>query len=602
MSSRVKVLDDKTINQIAAGEVIESPTSVVKELIDNALDAGAKRIRVEIKAGGFHLIQISDDGAGMSGDDAVLSLERHATSKISKLQDLLSVKSMGFRGEALASIASISKFTMITALENKDHVATRVVVEGGKIQTVGPFSREKGTTIEVRSLFYCVPARKKFQKSVGASSAEITRMISKVALARPDVSFSLFSNDKLALSTDVEKGASFEDCLFHTIEKTLGDEVAKNIIPIHLDDPYMKIEGFIGTPLLTRQNRLLQHLFINSRVVESIPLSLAALDGYSTMIGAKRYPAFVLHITMDPKELDVNVHPQKKEVRFKDETRAKNLLRKAVAEALRKEPAAPNVHVDPFETRGEVFEILEDKMLEKSDLTFERQNFFPQEELTEELIPFSQPMLAKVADFSVVGLYKSSVVIDASSCEDLIKLPDTSPPYRGLFFIDLKKAAERLYIDSCMKRNMEKLSLQKLLFPKTLSFSKEEMITLCNSLDMFAEIGVEMRPFSETKMIVEGVSDLLEEEKLESFIHEALHNLSCNDSLDEDVEKIRESLSIKAAACIKTQNAFYTKEIAKKVVSDLLKSTQPYYSPDGSKIVAYLKEDMYDKLFTKASY
>ena len=602
MSSKVKVLDDKTINQIAAGEVIESPASVVKELLDNALDAGARKITIEIKAGGFHLIRISDDGAGMSSDDAVLSIERHATSKISKLQDLLSVKSMGFRGEALASIASISKFTMITALQNKDHNATRVVVEGSKILTVGPFSREKGTTVEIRSLFYCVPARKKFQKSVGASSSEIVKMITKVVLARPDVSFSLFSNEKPVLSTDFQKEVTFEDCLFHAIEKTLGDEVAKNIISINLDDPYMKIKGFIGTPLLTRQNRLLQHLFINNRVVESIPLSLAALDGYSTMIATKRYPAFVLHITMDPKELDVNVHPQKKQIRFKDEIRAKNLLRKAVAAALRKEPVAPRMHVDPFESSSAVFEILEDKMFEKSGLEFEYQSVFGQEELTEELIPFSQPMLAKVADFAIIGLYKSSVIIDASTCENLIKLPEEHPPYKGLFFIDLKKATERLYVDLCMKKNRENLSVQKLLFPRTLSFSRDEMLTLCESLDMFAELGIEMRPFSETKMIIEGVSDLLEEEKLELLIHEALHSLFQNNSLKGDVEKIRNSLSIKAATCIKTQNAFYTKEIAKKVVSDLLKSTQPYFCPNGSKIIAYFKEEMYEKLFTKASF
>ena len=613
----IHVLDDRTINQIAAGEVIENPASVVKELMDNALDAGAKQITVEIQAGGFQLIRILDDGCGMTQDDAVLSIERHATSKILKMNDLLACTSMGFRGEALASIASISKFTLITAKEGSDHKATRVVVEGGRIQTVGPFSRPKGTTIEVRSLFYPVPARKKFQKSSSASAAEIYKTLSKVALSRPDVSITLISGGKEMLSTHARVQKN-KDPFFEVIQKQVGKEITSNLLRVQYKDTYLTIDGYIGTPLVTRQNRVMQNLFINQRVVESPAVSLAVLDGYSTMITAKRYPVFFLHLKMDPKELDVNVHPQKKQIRLKEETKVKAILRESVTKALRREPVfEKTIHTDPFLEKGEVFEILEDKLFDPpskqfkksslsshemknmgEDFTFSSSNhfdFMEAEKPMDDLIPFEQPILPKVSDLSLIGLYQSSCLLDAKASQELIHLPDLAPPYEGLFFVDLKKAAARVYVDHAQKKQTQRLSIQKLLFPKTYQFLKEQMLFVETSLQTLEEIGIEARVFSQTQIIVEGLSEHLDEELLESLFCE----IADSAHLDLCIEKIKERLLVKASSCIKAKTAIYTEESAKKLLSDLLKTSSPYFCPLGTKIIAYMSQSQYEKLFKK---
>lgn len=588
----IKVLDDKTINQIAAGEVIENPASVVKELVDNALDAKSSHIQIEIKAGGFQLIRISDDGIGMSPDDAVLSLERHATSKISKLRDLLFVKSMGFRGEALASIASISKFTMITAKENKDYAATRVVVEGGRIQTVGTFSRKRGTTVEVRSLFYCVPARKKFQKSVSASSGEIYKMVCKMALARPDVHFELISNEKEALRIK-PVGEDFSKKLLHVIDQTLGGEIKKHLLTVHLNDSYMKIHGFVADPMMTRQNKTLQHLFINQRAVESKSISLAALDGFGTMIATRRYPVFVLHIEMDPKEVDVNVHPQKKEIRFKDDLRVKTLVRQSISKALIKEPtkAFEKRVVDPFEMKGPVFEILEEKMFENEAEAFCSFSSFSQPSETEDLIPFEEPTLAELQDFHIVGLYKKSLILDAASCQKLIELPSEKPPYSGLFFVDLKKASARLFVESAMKGSKDKLSIQKLLFPIKLTFTKPEIAYLETLLPVLEEVGIELRIFSETSVVIEGLSEYLDENQLQDLIEKMMQRRF------QSLERVKEAIATSASSCIKASSLRFTEEMAKKILSDLLKSNNPYFCPLGTKVIAYMSEMQYEKLF-----
>ena len=324
--AKIHLLSEETINRIAAGEVIENPASVIKELIENAIDAGATHITVETKGGGFGLIRVIDDGCGMSAEDAVLAFERHATSKISTSDDLFSLETMGFRGEALASIASIAEVTLLTADENN---GTKVEVSGGKIISVDPSPRQRGTTIEVQSLFFNVPARKKFQKSAAASNGEIYKLLVTLSLAYPGISLQLIAEDRVAFSAPAIQGSFFEQ-LEHRLVATLGDGVASQAKMIDRDG----IQGFLGAPMHSRPKRTGQYLFVNRRAVVSPMISYAVRAAYSTRIDEDRHPLFALHVQLPPDVVDVNVHPQKKEIRFQEEMGLKEKMIRAVAAAL----------------------------------------------------------------------------------------------------------------------------------------------------------------------------------------------------------------------------------------------------------------------------
>lgn len=305
MVRKIALLSDEAINQIAAGEVVENPASVVKELLDNALDAGASSISIEIQAGGHQSIRIEDNGCGMSREDAELSLLRHATSKIREVSDLDSLLTMGFRGEALAAIASVSKLEIRTSDGNE---ATRIAVEGGRTLAIEPCARNRGTTISVCSLFYNTPARRKFQKSPQASAAAIVRVVESLAIAHPNIAFSLCSQGEALL--DVKPSGLQERIL-----EVLGDAYG---LGIWFDEG--EIKGILGRPEEAKATRSGQLFFLNRRPIFAPLLSRALKDGYGTRIGTGAYPLAVLFFELEPTEFDVNVHPQKREVRFRSES------------------------------------------------------------------------------------------------------------------------------------------------------------------------------------------------------------------------------------------------------------------------------------------
>ena len=340
MSSKIRVLPEDVINKIAAGEVIENPASVVKELVDNSIDAGADEIVVEISSGGRQLIRISDNGCGMIADDALLCLERHGTSKIRDIDDLFSLSTMGFRGEAVPSIASISKFTLMTCPKAEGdqpqmREGTMVIVEGGKILKACPAVRDPGTTIEVKSLFYNVPVRRKFQKSPAYDTGEILKIVSLLALANPSVKFQLISDQKMLLSTSLAKGKPFQEMFNERIISVLGADYLDDSLAVFNEKGEYRLEGVIGKPSHTRPNRTGQHLFLNQRPIWSTMISHAVREGYGTMLPTQRFPVFALHLTMPGDLVDVNVHPQKREVRLRHEQEIKQMVIGAVSQALR---------------------------------------------------------------------------------------------------------------------------------------------------------------------------------------------------------------------------------------------------------------------------
>ena len=332
----IVLLDDLTINKIAAGEVIERPSSVVKEMVENSIDAGAKNINIEIKNGGISLIRITDDGCGIAEDDMEIAFERHATSKIRKADDLITVKSMGFRGEALASIASISKVEMISKKEGTD-VAHKIVVEGGKTLEFNEAARSVGTTITVENLFYNTPVRYKFLKKDYTEAGYIEDVVTRIALVNKNVAIKLVSNGKTVVQTN---GNGDLKTLIYSI---YGKDVAAEINEVDYEYEGIRVSGVVGKPVIARANRSNQLFFLNGRYIKDKNLTAAADQSYKGIIPVGRYGFLVLNLDMDPKLVDVNVHPAKLEVRFEEESKVFKAVYHAIKSSLAKSELVENV-------------------------------------------------------------------------------------------------------------------------------------------------------------------------------------------------------------------------------------------------------------------
>lgn len=508
MPSKIRVLDEKTVNRLAAGEVIENPSSVIKELIDNAMDAGARKIRIEIESGGFQLICISDDGSGMSEDDALLALERHATSKVRKISDLDHLKTMGFRGEALSSILAVSKLSFLTS----DGLSTtQVEGAGGRLLKVKKGARQRGTTFEVRSLFYNTPARLSFQKSVSRSNADISKMVTQLALSRPEVSFSLISNGKEIFSL-------LPDDLFGRAGALLGKEFTQNAHLIELQEEGLKLKGLLGSASFLRSNRSGQYFYLNQRPIQSLPLTYGVEEGYGTRLSTRNYPLFLLQLTLDGTKMDVNVHPQKKEVRFKEESRLREALRRAVANTF----VAKSTH----------------PLLKLPETLFEPTTF--QESLIE--APFQktgsfEPALFQEPDYFIMGLFRHFLILKEEE---------------ALILVDLKKASLQLF-----KSRSEVINLKAgLLLPLTFDFSPSEAEALSLHLEELDQIGISVKMFGERTFIVEALAPSIEEESVKTLLDSFL-------TLKDREKVFKKGLSLRKRA--------YSPAEAKKIYEEMRK-------------------------------
>ncbi|MGE3467922.1 MAG: DNA mismatch repair endonuclease MutL, partial [Pyrinomonadaceae bacterium] len=305
--NKIRVLPDNLANQIAAGEVVERPASVVKELVENAIDADATRLSIEIELGGRRLMRITDDGEGMTRDDAVLAFERHATSKIRSLEDLAAIGTLGFRGEALASIASVAKVELLTKTD-ADDIATRVVVEGGRLSDVKDAARDRGTTIAVRDLFFNTPARRKFMRSEATENYHLTSIVTHYALAHPEIAFTLTNNGR-----EVLRAAPAKD-LRERAFQVFGAGLLDSLLPVEGGREYVaKVSGFVSAPRERRTTRDSQYFFVNNRFVRDKTIAGGLLEGYRSVLPHGVYPVAFLFLELPLEEIDVNVHPAKTE-------------------------------------------------------------------------------------------------------------------------------------------------------------------------------------------------------------------------------------------------------------------------------------------------
>jgi len=490
----IRILSEKVASQIAAGEVVDRPASVVRELIDNSVDAGATRIVIKIENGGKTLIRVSDNGTGMDRDDLLLAAERHATSKISELSDLFSVRTLGFRGEAVPSIAAVSR--MVITSRTPDRLSGfRLILQGGKIREIEETGAPVGTTVEVRDLFFNTPARKKFLRTAATETDHIVGTLSRIALPFTTLSFRLDAGDKTLLSlASVESDKSRLSALF-------GHEVADSMIPMEREIQGLRLSGYLSPPEWDRARGDHLFIYVNKRNVRERLLTHAVIEGYGSRLMKGRYPYAVIFIEIDPSLVDVNVHPAKQEVRFHENRLVHEAVKAAVDESLRQKAAAL-FHVPlPFT----------DSVGERSGGIAEPMAEYP---------PYSEKTTSpRPRELQVPLMIKESPVVLGQLKETYI-LCETK---EGLLLVDQHAAHERRVYER-LKKSCEhsNLDCQPFLIPPRVEFSPSESRTIRKRLEDLSRLGITLEPFGGETFLVRAVPNMLVNVDWESFLREVI--------------------------------------------------------------------------------
>lgn len=650
MSSKIRVLNEETINKMAAGEVIENPASVIKELIENSLDAQATQICVEIQEGGRQLIRVWDDGHGMSCDDALLCLERHATSKIREVEDIQEIFTMGFRGEALPSIAAISKLSLLTCQrseeDSKAEKGTLILVEGGHLVSSSSAARSPGTTIEVKSLFFNVPVRRKFQKSPSFDVQEILRIMGLLALAYPAVHFELISDQKLLLKTPLfPSEISFHDLLEKRLECVLGKDYASNLLPLKFQQRPYGLEGFIGSPLIHKPNRMGQHLFINQRSVTSPLIGSAIREGYGTMLPNHRYPLFVLHLRMPGSLLDVNVHPQKKEVRLRQEYILKEAIVQAVQTALRQDqkPEGPDLATTAYFEKSHLDEInspvppfwapyasllssnssspkteenwefratkhsfgvpmacesptMLEQEIKIASPSFEQNFQFepPPKDLQKPLLPLvhgTPRVLATIVDYCILNPFELNPQLFCYSKDNLQE--------GGLCLLDQRAAYRRIYYERLRKSSSTQDS-QSLLIPFTLEMKPSEVLFIREFIPFFNQMGFGLREFGENTFMIDSFPAFLKENQLHHCLNMILQDLIETETSQRLSMQKEEYLALAACRASLPSSKQLSIEEAQGLAHELMKCEMISQCPFGKPVCFYLSPEELGKWFLKS--
>ncbi len=488
----IQLLNDSLINKIAAGEVIEKPASVVKELVENSLDAGATAIKVGIKNGGLDIIEIEDDGQGMEFEEIPLAFLRHATSKITREEDLYNITTMGFRGEALPSIASVSRMEIYTKSENTDGVYARL--EGGRFDAHEYHACPEGTRLIIRELFFNTPARKKFIKSPVSEGNQVYETITRYALARPEVSFS-FNNEKRSFFKTSGNGS-----LRDAVISIYGSDFASHLLDIEYEGSSSHIRGLISGPELVRANRRQEILFINRRPVRSALLYRAVEAAYSGLLLAREFPVVILNIQLPPAGIDVNVHPQKSEVRFQDEREIFQLVQGVLKDALAHADSRPGEHI--FNRPG-FYTYAPSRPGTAPE--FREQNVFPDSPVYEPVTPGSfvrsnysgLPNIEALevspgAEFKIIGQVLNSYIV--VEYQDALWLIDQHAAHERILFSNLMNAAA----------NSEDPA-QILAIPLSLEMSSREMQLVEQNMEVFADMGFHLESLGPNSLVIRSV-------------------------------------------------------------------------------------------------
>ncbi|HEU5072365.1 MAG TPA: DNA mismatch repair endonuclease MutL [Verrucomicrobiae bacterium] len=629
--NRIHLLPDHVANQIAAGEVVERPASVVKELVENALDAQAVRITVEIQAGGRSLIRITDDGVGMSRDDALLSLERHATSKIRSADDLSAIATMGFRGEALPSIASVSRFTLTTReRDNASPEGTQIVVNGGKITEVKAAGCAPGTTIEVRQLFFNVPARRKFLRTEETESAHIQHYVTLAALAHPAIAFTFIKDTRVVWQLPAVKSGSDAaarlDALRERLRAVLGgeerllavdatgelnwsegapDEAGPETAGQTRKSP-MRVWGFIGAPGVSRSTREDQHVFVNRRPVENRELNYALMEGYHTALMKGRFPLCCLFVEIDPALVDVNIHPAKREVKFHREFEVRRVVMNAVRQTLLNfhtatvpaggavsgpaksaalsasppvpaaiEPSLPKFELSPAPAPAPVPQHREQPALPMGFAPPARPVPAPvQMPAATPVAPVAAPLGTGAVPLLQVPLRMVGVIG---------RLYVVLESDRGLVLLDQHAAHERILYEQMLTRVEQggQAPLQRLLLPETLELSVRDATFLRQQMETLTRLGVSLSEFGERTFLLDALPPFVKVSDARRFALELVDELK---AAGEDVNSARLGEQVVAKTvcrhAVKANDPLAGREL-ENLVEDLRRCAMPYTCPHG---------------------
>ncbi|MBP1907884.1 DNA mismatch repair endonuclease MutL [Methanolobus bombayensis] len=617
-SSKIQLLDESTINKIAAGEVIERPASVVKELIENSIDAYATDVRVEIGGYGTKSMLIVDNGIGMSHMDASLAFKKHATSKISNIDDLNHILTMGFRGEALASIASVAKVELTTRQEG-DIEGTRVVVDSTGVKNISSAGTAVGTSILVNDLFYSTPARKKYLKSARTEIAHIVDVVSRNCLAHPDVSFTLVIDGKVTLKSPAS--AKMLDSIVHLY----GADVARSLVPLEYESDLITISGYISKPELTRSGKDLQVFLINDRPVFSKQLSNAVRLGYYTLLPKGRYPAAFLTFTIDPVNLDVNVHPAKREVRLSHEKEIERMIISAVEDALGKESLVPEVQVKkkdvPLQSRFYESKVEPDTSDSESpeDLSASQDKPFldtsPETRLKAAVIKEEKEPYHYPAKDTYRRLKKSERLQMNVTSDEVPELSTTFSPSDvkvygqhsdlyiicemdgKLILIDQHAAHERIMYEQVLRQ--QDMSWQELITPVTLDLGQKEKAIIEEFIPQLEEMGFSISEFGPKSYVVTTVPSIFGKLEDTDVIHDIISDLLSVGRVKEDTERYDLLCSTMACrAAIKAGAVCNTKQM-EELIRQLMNCNNPYTCPHGRPTMISFTMDELAKLFKR---
>lgn len=596
--SKIKVMDEILANKIAAGEVVERCASVVKELVENSIDAGSTEIKVELKESGTKEIKVTDNGCGMSREDAILSFSRHATSKITSEDDLYRIDTLGFRGEALASIASVSEIELKTS---NGEMGTIVNINGGKLDNVSKGDLRKGTIICVKNLFYNTPARLKHLKSLYTELACINEYINKLALSHPNIRFSLYNNDNNILKTDGTNN------LLKTISSIYGIDVVKKMIEVNASDDDYTINGYISLPEVHRSSRNHMITIVNGRVVRNTELNRVINDSYHSYKPDNRYPIVVLNITLDPSLVDVNIHPTKMDIKFGKFEELISLVNKMIRGAINNKNLIPEVSleeeyvpkvsifdtVNPYRKKEEVNDsknIVEKPKYEEITLNLERVSEDEEKyENVETIVKEKTESIEQIPELYPVGVVHGTYII----CQN----------EKGMYLIDQHAAKERINYEIVKERlgNPEIKSIS-LLIPITIELTSNEFLIIKNNFDLFDKIGFKVEEFGINSIIIKEQPLWLpkgnEEENIKQIVDLII---DCEKKFD--IAKFNDHLAATVACKMSIKaNDRITFEEMENLVSDLRKCKNPYNCPHGRPTIIFYSNYDLEKLFKRSGF
>ncbi len=620
--AKVQVLSDQVANQIAAGEVIERPASVVKELVENSIDSGATSVEVEFKSGGKSYIRIEDNGCGMCREDALLSLKRHATSKIRKADDLENIMTMGFRGEALPSIASVSKFLLQTREKGTDSGA-EILIDGGKTVHEKDCGMPGGTRMTISNLFNTVPARRKFLKSVATESAHIVHHTRLYALAHPEVAFTLIDDGRVLFRTPACKRLS------DRVGEIFGKAIVSKLMPIDATEGEMRLSGLIGKPGQSKTSRHEMLVFVNGRPVENRTLGYALIESYHGHIPKGRYPVAFLFMEIPPRLLDVNVHPAKREIRFRNETQVRGFAVRTILEALNQtakssSPTYESVRL-PKEDKSIELSLLNDS---DEDVSSGKEKVSPPS--GKAVLKQSRRLVKRIESVETKGFESEkksrhkvarvdaqSSAVDRSGADVKVSSGSGVPvdwvfvgwsgrgfalfdSNSGIVLLDAKSAQRRVLYERLRRQFSEsKTESQKLLLAVPVEFDPVSAALLEDQTELMTSYGFEIEPFGRNFFRIEAVPTWLDESESENFLREVVEMLRLDKISKENTELAEDRLARFAALKSSRAENELGKSQLDALLDELFSCTNPLADPDGKPTFVELNQAELNRRFQR---